>query len=217
MSGLKNKKEKILVLASTFPRWQNDTVPMFIYDLCQGLSKYYNITVLAPHFYKAKKYQKMENIDVYRFQYFFPKYEKIALAGGMLPRLSKNPFLIFQIPLFFISEIISTYILVKKLKPKVIYAHWVLPQGLVAFIVSKLTGINYITHSHGSDINSMSKLNFLKKVILNNAQKRLFVSNNLKEKAEQNLKITTKNPKLNPSTPRVSLKNKSSDLFGLVP
>ena len=42
------KKKKLLVTASTFPRWRDDTEPRFILDYAIGLSKYYDITVLVP-------------------------------------------------------------------------------------------------------------------------------------------------------------------------
>ena len=59
-----NQKKKILVTASTFPRWEEDTEPRFILDYCIGLSKYYIIfpsmpgkhsVIPAPSFPASKK------------------------------------------------------------------------------------------------------------------------------------------------------------------
>ena len=42
------RRPRVLVLTSTFPRWENDPEPAFIYELCRRLISYYDITVLAP-------------------------------------------------------------------------------------------------------------------------------------------------------------------------
>ena len=47
--------KNILVMASTFPRWKDDSTPSFVLDLCKGISGRYAIYVLAPHFNNSKK------------------------------------------------------------------------------------------------------------------------------------------------------------------
>lgn len=49
------QKKTISELASTFPRWANDTEPDFIFQLCQRLKENFEVFVLAPHCDKAKK------------------------------------------------------------------------------------------------------------------------------------------------------------------
>ena len=63
-------KKKILVTASTFPRWKDDTEPRFILDYCIGLSRYYDITVLVPAAIGAKQNEILEGIKVIRYHYF---------------------------------------------------------------------------------------------------------------------------------------------------
>ena len=46
---------KILVFASTFPRWKNDTIPGFVYELSKRLTKDFDVSVLTPMFPGAKK------------------------------------------------------------------------------------------------------------------------------------------------------------------
>jgi len=38
-------EKKILVIATTFPRWNNDSTPRFVYDLSNRLTSSYNIIV----------------------------------------------------------------------------------------------------------------------------------------------------------------------------
>ena len=42
------EKKKLLVTGSTFPRWDDDTEPRFVLDLCKAMSDYFDITVLVP-------------------------------------------------------------------------------------------------------------------------------------------------------------------------
>lgn len=48
-------KKKLLVTASTFPRWEGDTEPRFVLDLCKALKTYFDVTVLVPACPDAKK------------------------------------------------------------------------------------------------------------------------------------------------------------------
>src|SRR4051812_924330 len=94
---MKKQKKKVLVLASTFPRWKNDTTPPFVFELEKRLIKDFDINVIAPHYPGAKKYEVIENLKIYRFQYFWPaKFQKLCYDGGILPNLKKNKFLYFQ-------------------------------------------------------------------------------------------------------------------------
>src|SRR6266550_2379820 len=94
---MKSGKKNVLVLASTFPRWDNDTTPPFVFELEKRLAKDFNIFVLAPHFVGARKHERMEGLTVHRFQYFWPsKMQKLCYEGGILPNIKKNKLLIFQ-------------------------------------------------------------------------------------------------------------------------
>src|SRR5947209_1033664 len=108
-------KKKILALASTFPRWKNDTTPPFVLELEKRLSKDFEIFVLAPHFTGAKKYEEIDNLKIYRFQYFWPaKYQKLCYEGGILPNIMKNKFLLFQGITLILFEFIAAMKIIKK-------------------------------------------------------------------------------------------------------
>mgnify|MGYP003396422982 FL=1 len=58
------KKEKLLIVASTFPRWKNDKIPLFVYEMAQNLLRSYEVYVLAPHFKGAKFKEDMNGVKV---------------------------------------------------------------------------------------------------------------------------------------------------------
>lgn len=163
--------KNVLVLTSTFPRWKNDTTPGFVFYLSELLSKKYNIKILAPHYHKSKKNEKIGALGINRFQYFYPaKYQKLCYDGGILPNLKKSLLAKIQVPFFLSSELFSAKKLVNKEKINLIHAHWLIPQGLVGVILKKLYGIPLIVTVHAGDIFPLNN-KFLKSIarfILNN-------------------------------------------------
>lgn len=147
-------KKNILVTATTFPRWENDTEPNFVFILSRLLANYgHRVVVLVPHFYEAKKFEVMDNVKVYRFSYFFPsKLQKVCYQGGILENLRRCKLAILQLPLLFSFEFLNMMRLIKKEKIDVVHAHWILPQGFLAYLCKKSYGIPYITSAHAGDI-----------------------------------------------------------------
>lgn len=177
------KKKRLLVFASTFPRWKNDTLPPFVYELSKRLTSEFDVHILAPHYPGSKRFEIMDNMKVYRFRYFIEKYQKLAGSGGILPTLKKNKLFYFQVPFFMLAETFSLYRLTKKIKPDVIHAHWIIPQGFAAAINKKLTGAPYVVTTHGGDIFGLQGRfpTLLKKFILRNAKEITVVSTAIKK------------------------------------
>ena len=84
--------KKVLVISSTFPRRKDDTTPSFVYELSNRLArKDRKIIVLAPHAYGSAKTEKLDNMEIHRFQYFIPsKLQKIAYGAGRNKSFKKS-------------------------------------------------------------------------------------------------------------------------------
>ncbi len=158
--------KSILVLTSTFPRWVNDTDPPFVMELSRRLVKEnIKIDILAPHAQGAKQKEIMHGMTVYRYRYFIDKWEQLAYAGGILANLKKNKLLYFLVPLLLISQTISIIKLIKNNKYDLIHAHWLIPQGLLAVIVSRIFVKDcpkILCTSHGGDLFAFQSSLFLK-------------------------------------------------------
>ena len=125
-------KKNLLIVTSTFPRWENDTDPPFVFELAKRLTDAFNITVLAPNYPGALAEEAIEGLRVYRFRYFLKKFEILAGSEGILPTLKKNRLFYLLVPFFILAEFIALLKLIRKTKPAIIHAHWILPQGFVA-------------------------------------------------------------------------------------
>jgi len=146
--------KRILVTATTFPRWKNDTEPNFVFTLSKSLSSYgHKVTALVPHFHKAKKSEVLDNVKIYRFPYFFPyRFQKLCYEGGIFGNLKRYKLTFFQLPFLFLFELLNMIKLIKKEKIEVIHAHWILPQGFLAYICKKLFNVPYIVTAHAGDV-----------------------------------------------------------------
>jgi glycosyltransferase involved in cell wall biosynthesis len=165
-------KKNILVLASTFPRSRNDSVPEFVLDLSKQLSGEFDITVLAPHDSGARYRETLDGVDIWRFPYFIPGLETLAYRGGMVNLWKKSFLAKIQLPFFLLFELLFTLYLIRAKQIRLIQAHWLFPQGWIAYLVSRLSGVNYIVTTHGADVailKSKPVAKFLRPVLTNSA------------------------------------------------
>lgn len=149
----------ILVLTSTFPRWEGDSTPPFVAQFCEQLVKAgkANIEVLAPHAYGAAAKEKLYGFRVRRFRYFLPlKYQTIAYEGGAVAKVSKHPLYLLKLTFFMTSMLFSTISLVILHRQKIINAHWIIPMGFIAVICKFLTRRKVVITVHGGDIFSLN-------------------------------------------------------------
>ena len=159
-------KKRILVLTSTFPRWESDTEPVFIFQLCKSLkSNGYEIDVIAPHAPESKLQENMDGITVYRYRYCLPGLEKLAYAGGIMANLNKWPLLYLLVPLFILFQAITVFKLLRRNSYDLVHAHWLIPQGLVCAFITRFffrRPIPILCTSHGSDLYSLRNVIFNK-------------------------------------------------------
>lgn len=145
-------KKKILVTASTFPRYANDTEPRFVLDLCRELNKYYDITVLVPAAIGAGNEEILEGVHVIRYHYCpIHKWETLCYPGAIVPRIKEKKIRILLVPMLFIS----LYFKLVKILPQydMVHAHWLIPQGIVQGFLKK----KYVVTGHGGDVTSLNK------------------------------------------------------------
>lgn len=146
---------RVLVLTSTFPRWENDPEPAFIFELCRRLISDYNITVLAPRTPGGKILETIAGINVVRFPYFFNRWEKLAMhGGGILNKLKSSPLYYLMVPFFLLGQLWAVRRLLRNDHFDLIHAHWLIPQGLISVLGLILfrRRIPLVCTSHGGDL-----------------------------------------------------------------
>jgi len=149
-----NHKPALLVVASTFPRWEGDREPPFVFELCRRLVDAWDVHVLAPLAAGARREENMEGITVTRFPYFLKPWQRLAYDGGILPNLKRRPWLAGTVPFFLAGELAAILGKLQSRRFAVVHAHWLIPQGLMTALALLLTGdrIPFLSTTHGGDM-----------------------------------------------------------------
>jgi len=147
-------RPRLLVLASTYPRWNDDVLPPFVHELARRLADCYEVHVLAPHAQGCKTREVMDGVQVHRFRYGPESLETLAYSSGMLPGLRRRPWRLLGLPVFLFAEWFATLRLLRQHKFAAIHAHWLLPHGLIALLARAACGYRpaLLCTSHGADL-----------------------------------------------------------------
>lgn len=175
-------KSKLLVTASTFPRWETDTEPRFILDISKALLDYYEVTVLAPASPGAKDEEILEGVKVVRYHYFpIHKWETLCYPGAIVPRIKEKKIRVLLVPFLFLG----LWMRVKKIGGNYdkVHVHWIIPQGIVQSFFNK----KYVITGHGGDVTSLNKgiIKKLKIKCLKKAEKITVVSKALAKEVKK--------------------------------
>jgi glycosyltransferase involved in cell wall biosynthesis len=180
-------KKRVLVLTSTFPRWQGDNEPPFVFELCQRLGEQFDVVVLAPHAEGAKRFERMGNIETLRFRYFFPRWEKLAYQGGILANLKRRRWCYLLLPFYFLAQLAALWRILRHERIDVIHAHWLIPQGLTVAIAGVFTRNMppMICTSHGGDLLGLNGLllDSIKRRVIRSSSMLTVVSHAMEERA----------------------------------
>jgi glycosyltransferase involved in cell wall biosynthesis len=131
-------KPALLVLTSTYPRWAGDTEPAFVHELCRRLAPSFKLSVLAPHAPGAKLYESLDGVQVRRFRYLPDRWETLCYEGGIPAKLRREPWRAMQLPFFLVALFGAAFLEIRRRRPAILHAHWLIPQGVVAALFKVL-------------------------------------------------------------------------------
>ncbi len=190
-----DRKNKILITASTFPRWTEDSEPPFILDMAKALTNDYRVYVLVPHAQGAKKEEIWDDVTIKRFSYFIPyRWQKLCYGGGIYANLLKNKLTYFLIPFLLFFGCIAVLKIVRKEKIDLLYANWILPQGLIAILIKRIIKIPVVVNVLGGDIGLKNRYSRrVVKFVLNRADYIVGLTEAIKTEI---LKLKIKNEKI---------------------
>jgi glycosyltransferase involved in cell wall biosynthesis len=162
---------KLLFLTSSYPRGEHDVASVFLRYFAEALAVQGNeVHVLAPA--DGKSTREIEGrITVHRFQYFPLRWQKLAYGSGIVPNLSRSPWLWIQVPFFLLAMTWSFLRLLAAQRFDLVHAHWLLPQGLVGLVGARLFRLPLVVTVHGTDAFALrSKFaTWLKNIVLLNS------------------------------------------------
>lgn len=153
LTTIEMSKLRLLVLTTTFPRWQNDHEPGFVHELSKRLNEDFDVTVLSPHAPGAKTQETIDNVKVVRFRYAPERLESLAYAGGIGSNLKHAKWKYLLLQGFLLSFFFTAIRTVRRQQIDVVHAHWMIPGGLIGAALKILfPRLRVVVTSHGADV-----------------------------------------------------------------
>ena len=178
-------RKKLLVLSSTYPRWSDDSEPSFVHELSKRLAATMDVTVLCPSARGARRVEKMDNVKVVRYRYAPNAWETLVHNGGIVGNIRSKPWKAALLPSFLFSQLVTALWVCLRSRPDVIHAHWLIPQGVMAALISICFRwkVPFVVTSHGTDLWSFKGrvLKFIKGWVARRASVVAVVSNAIKK------------------------------------
>lgn len=149
---------RVLVMASTYPRFAGDTTPPFVLRLCQAMQRAgWDSLVLAPHAEGLATAEVLEGVACRRFRYAPARLERLAYGGGMLANVRAMRWLWLVLPFYLLGLLLAAARLLLDRRIEVLHAHWIVPQGLVAVLLRRLLfwrPLRVVLTAHGGDLHA---------------------------------------------------------------
>jgi phosphatidyl-myo-inositol dimannoside synthase len=144
---------RLLVVTSTWPLYVQDARTPFVRNLAQDLAaRGWEVEVLAPHAPGAAEQEQDGAIAVRRFRYMWPeRLEVLAYGAGGLINMRAPGRKLLALP-FVAAEILAVRAALRRFRPDVVHAHWLLPQGFAAAVAVTGVKVPLVTTIHGGDV-----------------------------------------------------------------
>jgi glycosyltransferase involved in cell wall biosynthesis len=179
----KTGKPTLLVLASTYPRYPRDPEPGFVHELCRRLTSDFDVIALVPDAPDADPSGLLDGVEVIRYRYAPRTWQTLVNMGGIATNLRRSPWKWLLVPGFVVAPCLIARRLRRRRRIDLIHAHWLLPQGLVALMLSRETP--YLVTSHGGDLFGLRGriANALKRRVAARARAMTVVSSAMRDEA----------------------------------
>ena len=184
----------LIVLTTTYPRWQGDSEPAFVHYLSRELARWFDVLVLAPHTGGSQTHEIIDGVEIRRFHYLPTRWQRLAYDGGIVPKLRRDPRLAWQIPFFFGAMLWALLRASHARRPDVLHAHWLFPPGLLAILARKFAarGARVVATSHGADLYALNGpgLRAVKRFVMSRSDAVTVVSRPMAEYCRDVLGVT---------------------------
>ncbi|MCA9450194.1 MAG: glycosyltransferase, partial [Candidatus Omnitrophica bacterium] len=144
---------KVLVLATTFPRWPNDSEPPFVWELTRRIQAAgYNCQVLVPHAKGAECLEEWEDVQIRRFRYAPDSWERVCYDGGAFPNLRVSWRARLSLPGLLFQQRKWIRKLVREENIQLVHSHWIIPQGFWAASICRKMKVPLLLTAHAGDV-----------------------------------------------------------------
>lgn len=155
---------KVVSITTAFPRSDSDVLIPWIIRLISLLKEKGVETDVFTSSYCGRKNEISRNIKVFRFRYFFKKWEKLSHDMSVPEKLKSNRLYFLVLPFFMIFGIISACFYSKKNDFDIIHVHFPFPLALFGIAMKFFSKKPLVMTCHGSEVNMAKKNPIFKKI-----------------------------------------------------
>jgi glycosyltransferase involved in cell wall biosynthesis len=171
------EKIKVCFVSSVFARYDGDRSASFLIEEIKRLQMLgYIVKVFAPSF-RGLKNHSVYGIEVYRFRYFFEKWENLTHDSGA-PNKIRNPLYLFIALFYIVFGSLSFMRISKRERWDIIHVHWPFPHGIFGFLGSRVCGARVISSFHGAELLLQKKYPFVRRFLEHAIRNSRFITSN---------------------------------------
>jgi len=145
---------KVCLLTHTYPRFPNDTTAPFVEMTAETLQKNgVDVTVLTPDTPEFARHTADHGVNLQTYRYFFPRrLQHLGYSNTLINDCELKKYVYLLAPFMFLSGMFHLFRLHRKHPFDLIHTFWLLPNGFIGAVISKLCKVPLMVALRGSDI-----------------------------------------------------------------
>ena len=155
---------KVVSITTAFPRNDSDVLIPWIIKLINLLKTKGIETDIFTSSYCGRKSEISNNIKVFRFRYFFRKWEKLSHDMSVPEKLKSNKLYFLVLPFFMIFGMLSARKYAKNHDFDLIHVHFPFPLALFGIAMKNISKKPLVMTCHGSEVNMAKKNPIFRKI-----------------------------------------------------
>lgn len=145
------KYMNICVLTHTFPRNEEDTAAAFMKGFSDGLVRAGNKVIVVTPFDLDFDWEK-DKFKIVKYRYIWPdSWHVMGYSRTMKADVSLKIVNFLLLPFMILFGTIALIRTINKEKIDIVNVHWILPNGVIAFLAYIITGVQYVVTLPGTD------------------------------------------------------------------
>ncbi len=150
---------RLLVVTSSFPRFQGDIAGRFVLEWCDHLAQRgHTLRVLTWHDSAAAGAPLDAGVDVARVPYAPPGLDTLFYGAGTPENLRENPLRAWLAAPAGAAMLTRITWELSRFRPNLLIGHWLIPAGLLVRTVGKLSGLPTLVVGHSGGVHLLDRL-----------------------------------------------------------
>lgn len=142
---------RIAIVASSYPRFDQDGNARFMRSIAEAqAARGHEVHVIAPYAPQVRPYATP--VHLHWFRYGPAALSLMGHAGALENDRALKKTAYALAPLFFLAQAATLARVIRRHHIDLIHAHWVVPNGVAAALLSRVTGLPLFVTLHGSDV-----------------------------------------------------------------